>query len=105
MQLNLYKICIVAVHYLVFSSCEVFVDEQAKILDILGYEVQKMKYLTVGKNSKGFFLSHEEKILMECIKLEHIQAVAPLLEADGIVIQCNDNTRFLQQMPQALSLS
>ncbi|MBF0194923.1 MAG: hypothetical protein HQL71_10200 [Magnetococcales bacterium] len=64
-----------------------------------------MKYLTLGKNSKGFFLSHDEKILMECIKIEHIQAVAPLLEADGIILQCNNITRLLSQLPQEIFIS
>jgi hypothetical protein len=45
-----------------------------------------MKYLNVGKNSKGFFLSHNEKILMEGMNLEQIQHVAPTLRKDGITV-------------------
>ncbi len=61
-----------------------------------------MQYLNVGKNSKGFFLSHNEKILMESIKLEHIQAVAPLLKEDGITIIIFNHASLLSKMPQNL---
>ncbi|MBF0380806.1 MAG: hypothetical protein HQL69_07300 [Magnetococcales bacterium] len=64
-----------------------------------------MKYLILGKNSKGFFLSHDEKLLMECVKLEHIQAVAPQLEADGIIIKFTNIKGCSQQDGQGVLLS
>ncbi len=42
--------------------------------------------MTVGKNAKGFYLSHQGRILLEGVNLDILFSVESSLKANGITI-------------------